>query len=180
MIGDGSSNLRSQWIHLWGAELADDRPVQIHHWAEEEDVDFNGADVLSEGDGPLLTIWSASRHGTTVTAAADRTDDFFEAAGPIDAVLVSLGSDSEGTSDDMAEALEYLQSELDQSGEGLPVLAVVAPRGLLSDEISDGILSWSQANEDRVSVMDLRASAPEGATAEQWAQAFDEALDAEQ
>lgn len=179
VIGDGSSNLRSQWIHEWATALADDRPVQINHWAETEDVDFNEPDVLSEGDGPALTIWNASRGGTTVTEAAAHMSAFVAAAGPIDAVLVSLGSDSEGTSQDMADALDELQTELDQTVEGLPVLTVVAPEGLLDDEVSDGILTWSQANEDRVALVDLRATAPEDATAQEWAQAFAEALDAE-
>ena len=79
VIGDGFSNLRSQWIHQWATELAAERPVQIHHWAEAEDVRFNEPDVLSEGSGPGLTIWNASRGDTTIGEAAEHTQAFLGA-----------------------------------------------------------------------------------------------------
>ncbi|NLG20783.1 MAG: hypothetical protein GX555_05030, partial [Actinomycetales bacterium] len=106
VIGDGFSNLRSQWIHQWATELAAERPVQIHHWAEAEDVRFNEPDVLSEGSGPGLTIWNASRGDTTIGEAAEHTQAFLGAASQVDAVLVSLGRGSAG--EDVAASLDHL------------------------------------------------------------------------
>lgn len=70
VVGDGYSNLPSQWVQEWGVLLGQDRPVAIHHWGEALDVVFNDPIVLSETDGPELTIWSAARAGTTIADAA--------------------------------------------------------------------------------------------------------------
>ncbi|MCK0112764.1 hypothetical protein MWU75_11495 [Ornithinimicrobium sp. F0845] len=171
VIGDGFSNLRSQWIHQWAGLVAAERPVEIRHWAEAADVTFNDPDVLSEGDGSGLTIWNASRRATSIEDAAERTDTFLSEASDVDAVLVSLGRSSAG--EDVDASLDLLMEEL---GSDLPVLAVTSPASLDADEVSDGILTWAQDHEDRVAVVDLRESAPEQATAEQWADAFHEAL----
>lgn len=34
VLGDSTSNTRSEWVHLWARGLAQDRPVQIIHWNE--------------------------------------------------------------------------------------------------------------------------------------------------
>jgi len=171
VIGDGFSNLRSQWIHQWATELAAERPVQIHHWAEAEDVRFNEPDVLSEGSGPGLTIWNASRGDTTIGEAAEHTEAFLGAASQVDAVLVSLGRGSAG--EDVAASLDHLMGELDAD---LPVLVLAGPPGLYNTGVSDGILAWAQAHQDRVALVDLRGTAPDQATAEEWAGAFQAAL----
>jgi len=171
VIGDGFSNLRSQWIHQWATELAAERPVQIHHWAEAEDVRFNEPDVLSEGSGPGLTIWNASRGDTTIGEAAEHTQAFLGAASQVDAVLVSLGRGSAG--EDVAASLDHLMGELDAD---LPVLVLAGPPGLYNTGVSDGILAWAQAHQDRVALVDLRGTAPDQATAEEWAGAFQAAL----
>ncbi len=171
VIGDGFSNLRSQWIHQWATELAAERPVQIHHWAEAEDVRFNEPDVLSEGSGPGLTIWNASRGDTTIGEAAEHTQAFLGAASQVDAVLVSLGRGSAG--EDVAASLDHLVGELDAD---LPVLVLAGPPGLYNTGVSDGILAWAQAHQDRVALVDLRGTAPDQATAEEWAGAFQAAL----
>ena len=171
VIGDGFSNLRSQWIHHWATELAAERPVQIHHWAEAEDVRFNEPDVLSEGSGPGLTIWNASRGDTTIGEAAEHTQAFLGAASQVDAVLVSLGRGSAG--EDVAASLDHLMGELDAD---LPVLVLAGPPGLYNTGVSDGILAWAQAHQDRVALVDLRGTAPDQATAEEWAGAFQAAL----
>src|SRR5690606_717248 len=41
IVGDGYSNMPSQWVQLWGDEVGTERPVTIHHWGEAEDVTFN-------------------------------------------------------------------------------------------------------------------------------------------
>lgn len=171
VIGDGFSNLRSQWIHQWAILLAAERPVQIEHWAEAEDVSFNEPDILSDGAGSELTVWNASRADTTIAEAAEHLQTFRAAAGEVDAVLVSLGRGS--ADEDVAASLDELVGALEAD---LPVLLVIAPPGLTSTSTSDAILAWAQAHEDRVSVVDLRESAPEVASAEQWAAAFASAL----
>src|SRR5690606_22567043 len=41
VIGDGLSNMPSQWVQLWARQVGRDRPVQLHHWGERSDVSFN-------------------------------------------------------------------------------------------------------------------------------------------
>lgn len=172
VIGDGYSNLRSQWLQQWAIALAAERPVEVSLWAEAEDVRYNEPDVLSEGDGPALTIWNASRSGTTIAEAADHLEGFLGAAVDVDAVLLSLGRGSSG--EDVAASLDQLVDQLDPT---LPVLVLIGPPGLYSTTVTDGILAWAQDHEDRVALVDLRQTAPEEATAEEWAAAFQAALD---
>lgn len=95
---------------------------------EALDEVFNDPIVLSETDGPALTIWSAARAGTTIADAADRFGTFAGLIdGDVDAVLVSLGMDSED--EDVAAALNRLLDEID---EDLPVLVLVGPEDLTS------------------------------------------------
>lgn len=171
VIGDGYSNLRSQWVQQWAINLATERPLQVHLWAEAEDVSFNDPDLLSEGSGPALTIWNASRTDTTIADAAEHVERFLGAAAEIDAVLVSVGRGS--ADEDVAEGLDQLMGELDTD---LPVLVLVGPPGLYDTEVSDGILAWAEDHADRVSLIDLRDTAPDQATAEEWAEAFRVAL----
>ncbi|MCK0112766.1 hypothetical protein MWU75_11505 [Ornithinimicrobium sp. F0845] len=171
VIGDGFSNLRSQWVHQWAGLVAAERPVQIHHWGEAADVSFNEADLISEGEGAQLTIWNASRADTTVSEAAGRTSEFLEAAGDVDAVMVSLGRES--TPSGVAASLDQL---VDEVGPDLPVLVVIGPPGLYGSDVADGILAWVEDHDERVSLVDLRESAPDEATAEEWAAAFQAAL----
>ena len=70
VVGDGFSNLPTQWLQLWATSVGVERPVTIRHWGEAADVSFNDPIVLTEGDGPLLTVWSASRDGSSIHGAA--------------------------------------------------------------------------------------------------------------
>lgn len=169
VIGDGFSNLPWQWVQLWGEIVGRERPVQIHHWGETADATFNEAILLSDVEGPALTIWSASRAGTTIDAARARVSEFFTEAGEVDAVLVSLGLHSED--EDVAAALDDLLTAMDDD---LPVLVTVAPRGLMSSSVSTAVADWASDNADRVSMIDLRGRARDEATAEEWAIAFAE------
>ncbi|MFK5633704.1 hypothetical protein [Ornithinimicrobium sp. LYQ103] len=171
VIGDGYSNLPTQWVQLWGGDVGQERVVEIHHWGEARDVTFNDPVTLSEMDGPELSIWSASRAGTTIAEAAERVQRFVDVADELDAVIVSLGMDSED--EDIAESLDLLMEELD---EDLPVLVAVGPPGVYAPGVADAVEGWAQDNDDRVSVVDLRAIAPENSTAEQWARAFQQAI----
>ncbi len=171
VVGDGFSNLPTQWVQLWAAAVGDDRPVEIRHWGEAADVSFNDPIELSTGDGPRLTVWSASRDGSTIHDAAERYGRFVEASTAPDAVLVSLGLDS--GDEDVAEGLDQLVGEID---EDVPVLVAIAPEGLYDDGVGDAILAWAQEHADRVAVVDLRGATPDEASAEEWAEAFDAAL----
>lgn len=172
VIGDGYSHLPSQWVQLWAAGLGGQRPVQIHHWGEAADVAFNDPIVLSDtGDAPL-TVWSASRAGSTIAAAAQRYDRFVSASTEPDAVLVSLGLSS--ANEDIPASLDALVAEVDDD---VPVLVMVGPEALYQPGVGDAILSWAQDNNDRVAVVDLRIVAPANPTAEQWARAFQQAVE---
>ncbi|MGD8199119.1 hypothetical protein ACQE98_00475 [Ornithinimicrobium sp. W1679] len=174
VIGDGYSNMPTQWVQLWGDEVGNDRPVTIHHWGEAADVTFNDPIVLSEEPGPELTIWSASRDGTSIADAAERVDRFVDQAGDVDAVLVSLGMDSED--EDVAASLDTLLAEVDAIDEDLPVLVAVAPPELYGPSVADELLAWAEENADRVAVVDLSTVTSDDPTAEEWALAFDQII----
>lgn len=169
VIGDGYSNLTTQWVQQWAALVGQERPVQIRHWGETEDRTFTEPIVLSEGEGPPLRVWSASRGGTTIAEAADRLERFDRASADPVAILVSLGMDSEG--EDIGSAMDGLLAGLDD----VPVLVAIAPEGLYEPGVADEIAAWAQDNGDRVAVLDLRESGLVEPTAEQWAQAFQDA-----
>lgn len=172
VVGDGFSNLPSQWVQLWADRVGRDRPVTIHHWGEAADVSFNDAIVLSEADGPELTVWSGSRDGSTIHDAAEHYPRFVDASVEPDAVLVSMGLSS--GNEDIADGLDELVGEIDDD---IPVLITIGPDGLYEDGVGDALLEWSQQHDDRVAVVDLRDEAPIQASAEQWAVAFADALD---
>ncbi|WP_122263011.1 hypothetical protein [Ornithinimicrobium cerasi] len=172
VLGDGYSNMPSQWVQLWGRLEGRERPVQIHHWGEAADRTFNDPIELSDVDGPELTIWSASRAGATVDSAVQRYDRFVGEADDVDAVLVTLGLSS--TFEDVPGSLDALVGAIDDD---LPVLVTVGPAGLFNRGVSDAIADWADENDDRVSLVDLRGEAPDLANAEQWATAFGRALD---
>ncbi|USQ76108.1 hypothetical protein [Ornithinimicrobium cryptoxanthini] len=172
VIGDGLSNMPNQWVQLWARQVGQDRPVQLHHWGERSNVSFNDPRVLSEAGGAALTVWSASRAGSSVADAAEHYERFVEASTTPDAVLVTLGHSS--GREDVAAGLDAL---LDQIDETIPVLIAIGPEGLYADGVGDAFLDWAQDHDDRVSMLDIRPVAPAYPTAEQWALAFQEALD---
>ncbi|ANS79807.1 hypothetical protein SGUI_2411 [Serinicoccus hydrothermalis] len=169
VIGDGYSNLESQWVQLWADRQAADRPTLVCHWAERADDAFNDPIELSDGEGPDLHVWSASRDGTTIREATRRIDRFIDASAPPDAVLISLGGSS--GDEDVAEQLDRLLEELPD----VPVLVAAGPSGLYETGVADDIVDWAKDNTDRVSLIDLREATSENPTGEEWALAFDEA-----
>lgn len=175
VVGDGFSNLPSQWVQLWADRLGDDRPVTIHHWGEAADVSFNPAIQLSDGDGEPLSVWSASRDGSTIHDAAEDYRRFVDASNPPDAVLVSMGLDS--GEEDIADGLDQLVAQIDDQDEDVPVLIAIGPDGLYDEGVGDALLTWAEDHADRVAVTDLRGMAPDSASAEEWAVAFQSALD---
>ncbi|WP_134774404.1 hypothetical protein [Ornithinimicrobium flavum] len=170
VVGDGYSNLTTQWVQQWATLVAQERPVQIRHWGEGEDRTFTAPIVLSEGEGPALRVWSASRGGTTIAQAADRLDRFDRVSADPAAILISLGMDSE--EEDIASAMDELLDGLHD----VPVLVAIAPEGLYEPGVADDLLTWAQDNEERVAVVDLRETGLVEPTAEEWALAFQEAI----
>ena len=172
VVGDGYSNLPDQWVELWAEQRGDqdERTVQFRHWGEAEDASFNDPLSLTPGDGPPLRVWSASRADTTVADAAARLPDFVASATDPDAVLLTLGRSSED--EDIPSALGDLADALPE----VPVLLVIGPAGLYPDGVGDAFETWATEHPDEAAVVDLRDLAPESPSAEEWAQAFDEAL----
>lgn len=171
VIGDGHSNLDSQWVQAWAEATAQDRPVDLAHWGEAADVQFNDPLTLSEGDGPLLRVWSASRAGSTITDAGERVGLFIETSQTPQAVLVSLGQSS--GEEDVTPALDALLDELVQ----VPVLVTVGPRELYPQGVADAVHDWAEQNAERVAVVDLRDMDPAEPGAQEWAEAFQSQLD---
>lgn len=175
VVGDGFSHLPSQWLQLWAERVGDDRPVTIRYWGEAEDVAFNDPVVLSDGDGEPLTVWSASRGGSTIHDAAEDYQRFVDASTAPDAVLITMGLDS--GEEDVAEGLDELVAQIDDEDAGVPVLLTIGPDGLYDEGVGDALRAWAEDHPDRVSVLDLRGEAPDGASAEQWATSFHVALE---
>lgn len=166
VLGDGYGNMVWHWVQQWAEILGQERPVDIRHWGEAEDVTYNPPIVLSEGDGPALTVWSASRAESTIAAARERLDRFQDEADDADAVLVSLGGWSE--EEDVAAEMDALLGELPE----VPILVVIAPEGLYPTGVADDLSDWTQQHIDRVVLVDLRNTAVADASAEAWALAF--------
>ena len=169
VVGDGYSNLPTQWVQEWGGRLGEDRSVSIHHWGEAADKSFADPIELSDAGDPALTIWSASRDGSTVSDAAERVDRFVEASTGPDAVLISLGLSSDD--EDIDAALDDLVDQLPD----LPLLISVGPAELYEPGVGDAFLEWAQDNADRAAVIDLSGMTGTP-TAEEWAAAFEAAL----
>lgn len=166
VIGDGYSHLPEQWVQRWSELLGQERAVSVRHWGEAEDRSFNEPIVLSETDGPELTVWSASRADTTIAEATERLGRFDEASADPDAVLVSLGQGS--ADEDVASALDDLVDGLPDA----PVLVVVGPDGLYDEAVGEAFSAWAEDKDDRVALVDLRDALGPEPTADEWAQAF--------
>lgn len=170
VVGDGYSHLPEQWVQRWADLVSADRPVAIRHWGEAADTSFNEPIELSEGDGPSLTVWSASRDRSSVADAVERYARFVSASAEPDAVLVSLGQASDG--EDVATELDAL---LDEVGD-VPVIVTLGGAGLYDEAVGADIAAWAQDHADTVVLVDLRSELGDDATPEDWAQAFADAL----
>lgn len=174
VLGDGFSAEDSQWLALWAGAVGQDRPVALHPWDGPSSSFAAPQELSSFTDGAPLTIWNASQRGTTAQDAAARAAEAVGAVGTPDAVLVSLGLSSAG--EDVATGMDRLLEQLDGLAPGVPVLVVVGPDGLYEEGVGDAFASWAQAHDDRVALLDLRSSAPTSPSAEEWALAFEAAL----
>ena len=170
VIGDGYSHLPEQWVQVWGTIVGAERAVSIRHWGEAEDQRFNPPIELSTGTDGLM-IWSASRDRSTIQDAVDRLDRFDSASVDPEAVLISLGQGSGGA--DIPAAMDDLLAGLPEA----PVLLVVGPTDLYDPGVGEALAVWGAAHGDEVVTVDLRQSIGGSPTAEEWAQAFEDALE---
>lgn len=170
VVGDGYSALPEQWLQLWAGIEGQERPVTIRSWDPTSDSTFGEPVTLSEGDGTLLRVWNASRSETSISEAVDRLERFDEASSDPEAVLVSLGQSS--GEEDVDASLTALVGGLD----AVPVLVVVGPSSLYAEGVGPAIADWAQDRSERVAVVDLSDELGTEPTADEWAQAFAEAL----
>ncbi|MCE0485995.1 SGNH/GDSL hydrolase family protein [Ornithinimicrobium sediminis] len=169
VIGDDTSNNRSEWVHLWAERLADERPVTVVHWAEQADVAYTTPDVLSEsGEGVMLSIWSPARAGTDIAAAAERVEDFLPDA-PTDLVLVNLGvnNDADEVGDQMQDLLDALRGLV---GDGVPVGIVLQAEQVSTPEVNTALADFAADN----GLATLDATGADGP--QDWAETIDELL----
>lgn len=169
VIGDDTSNNRDEWVHQWGEALADERPVTVVHWGEQEDVDYTSPDVLSEsGDGAMLSIWSAARGGTDIAGATERLESFLPEA-QTDLVLVNLGVNNDA--DEVPEQMQDLLDALaDLTGDDVPVGIVLQSEELSSPAINTALADVA-ADRDVV-VLDATAADD----AQEWAETIEDLL----
>jgi hypothetical protein len=169
VIGDDTSNNRSEWVHLWAERLADERPVTVVHWAEQADVAYTTPDVLSEsGEGAMLSIWSPGRAGTDIAEAAERVEEFLPDA-PTDLVLVNLGvnNDADEVEDQMQDLLDALRGLV---GDGVPVGVVLQAEQVSTPEVNTALADFAADN----GLATLDATEADGP--QDWAETIDELL----
>lgn len=162
VIGDDTSNLRSEWVHLWGQELAETREVTVVHWSETIDIQYAEPDELSQtGEGGALTIWSGSRTGADIESVTQRLGLFLEP--DPDLVLLSLGANNDDP-DEAVQQMEALVDELQDQVGDTPVALVRQGEGGSSDEVDQALSDW--AEEQGLLVIDARAAG----SAQEWAE----------
>lgn len=189
VLGDSTSNNRSEWVHLWAAGLAQDRPVQISHWNEASGTAYNDPDVLSQdGDGSEVTIWSGSQAGASVDYAVV----LFDALVPAEPDLVILNYGHNNTIEDFTNQLDSLYSLLTDEFSGAPILMILQNPQVddANAEVREAGEQWAQ--DAGVGVIDVAAAFagsdadedllldelhPNGAGQELWAQVVTDALD---
>jgi hypothetical protein len=169
VLGDDTSNTRSEWVHEWGLIAAERRPTTVVHWDEMGDVSYVEPDLLREGgDGVPLTIWSASRTGADIPAATDRLDLFVPDDEEIDAVIVNLGVND--TVDGVEQDLDALLAGLRSTTGDAPIGVVRQGSQGSDDGVADAVVRWSQENDLTV----LDAGGTDGPS--EWARAIHDAI----
>lgn len=113
------------------------------------------------------------RDGSSIADATERIDLFVAASTSPDAVLISLGGSS--GSEDVAKQLDELLGQLPD----VPVLVAAGPAELYSSGVADAIVTWAEDNSDRVALIDLREATSDNPTAEEWAVAFEQAVESD-
>src|SRR5690606_12880372 len=122
VLGDSTSNERSEWGHLWAEMLAEDRPVTISHWNEADGTSYNGPDILSEdGEGSEVTIWSGSIAGATAASTAELLPGIVPERP--DFVIYNFGHNS--TVDVVADHFDELHSGIKDVYGDLPTIVIL-------------------------------------------------------
>lgn len=162
VLGDDTSNSRSEWVHLWGQELSATREVSVVHWAETIDIQYAEPDVLSQtGEGGAVSIWSASRTGADIESVTQRLGLFLDP--DPDLVLLSLGANN----DDPDEAVQQMQTLFDELQERIgdtPVALVRQGQRGASDEVDQALSDW--AEEQGLLVIDAHSAG----SPQEWAE----------
>lgn len=166
VLGDDTSNLRSEWVQLWGADLAERRPVTVVQWDEAADVRYSTPDVISDtGEGEPLTIWNASRTGADISSVTARLPLFLDPVALVsdpDVVVLNLGV-NDSADEAVADAQELVNSMAERLGDDTPVVLVRQGRGGASAEVDEALVSWAEDTD--VVVWDVN----EATSAQEWA-----------
>jgi lysophospholipase L1-like esterase len=169
VLGDDSANLRSEWVHQWGEVLASQRAVTVVHWDETGDTSYVTPDVLSEeGDGPPLTIWSASRTGADLASVIGRLDLFMPEEGAPDLVVIDLGVND--AAELVPSQLDVLHAEVQERAPEVPMVIVRQGLGAVESEVDDEFATWARSHD--IPVWDAR----EAQSAQEWAELVDESV----
>lgn len=163
VLGDDTSNNRSEWVHLWGELASADRPVEVVHWAEASDVTYNEPDLFSEdGDGSPLTIWNASRAGANVAVTTERIDDYIPPDTELEAVIINLGANDDASS--IPADLDDLRAAIQERLGDIPTAVVAQGQAGVDSEVLDATFDWADAAALPVLVASGASSAQEWAS----------------
>jgi lysophospholipase L1-like esterase len=145
VLGDSTSNERSEWVHLWAETLAEDRPVSISHWNEADGAAYNEPDVLSEdGEAGAVTIWSGSQAGVAARFPVER----LEAMVPEEPGFVIFSYGHNNTLENIDGQLSELRSALtDEFGE-LPIICILQNPQLddQNADVREAVAAWAEEN----------------------------------
>jgi lysophospholipase L1-like esterase len=160
VLGDSTSNERSEWVHLWAEMLAEDRPVTISHWNEADGTSYNGPDILSEdGEGSEVTIWSGSVAGATAASTAELLPGIVPERP--DFVIYNFGHNS--TVDVVADHFDELHSGIKDVYGDLPTIVILQNPQLddANADVREAVEAWARANG--ADVIDVAADWPQAA-----------------
>lgn len=160
VLGDSTSNERSEWVHLWATALAEDRPVTISHWNEADGTSYNEPDVLSDGgDGGEVTIWSGSIAGATASSTAQLLPGIMPERP--DFVMYNFGHNS--TVDVVADHFDELHGRVTDLYDEVPTIVVLQnPQvGDANAQVREAVEAW--AGDNGAGVIDVAAAWPDAA-----------------
>ncbi len=188
VLGDSTSNTRTEWVHRWATDLAQDRPVTISHWDESSQDGYVEPDVLSEqGEGSAVTIWSGSQTGAEASYPATVLDQIVPEEP--DLAIYNFGHNS--TADEVAGEFSTLHQAMTDRFGAVPTVVILQQPQVddANAEAREVVEAW--ANEAGLATIDVAEAFqetgepetllgdtvhPNEAGSELWAETVDEAL----
>ncbi len=155
VLGDGTGESTRDWVHLWAAGLAEDRPVSVSHWdADPGTRHYPIVELSAEGTGEQVMVWNGSEGGGTAGSGLEGLDAFLPQSP--DLVLLNYGHNQ--TEEDLAPELDALTDELSERYDDVPVVLLLQnpQAGDANADVREAATDWAETAE--VGVIDIAAA----------------------